>query len=347
MADVGDVAIQGSDTEANYGRITAAARGGRRARSADGRRSAATTRSATRSAGGWSRWASSTSSTSTRTPTSSTSWAAPASPARASCGGSRSCRSSGPSPRSASGTSTPEVDGLRELGGRWATSLDVLERGAGDVVRETVPGGAALYVSIDLDVLDSSVAPGHSLPGARRAQLPAAARDAGRGGATRARDRLRRRRAQSGARPLRGDGAGGHLDRHALPERDLRPATLSGAPWVVPRGVAAGARCAIVARCARSWSRICISASAFSAMCCVTLRCSGRCSTRSTASSGWCCSATSSNFWKGERWRRWRPLSLCCGQSARGSVGSGRSFSCRATTMRHSCARGLARRGPR
>ncbi len=57
-----------------------------------------------------------------------------------------------------------EVDGMRELGGRWATSLDVLERGAEAVVRETVPETAALYVSIDLDVLDSSIAPGHSLP---------------------------------------------------------------------------------------------------------------------------------------------------------------------------------------
>jgi agmatinase len=56
-----------------------------------------------------------------------------------------------------------EVDALRELGGRLATSLDVIERGAGEVVRETVPGTDALYVSIDLDVLDSSVAPGHSL----------------------------------------------------------------------------------------------------------------------------------------------------------------------------------------
>jgi agmatinase len=56
-----------------------------------------------------------------------------------------------------------EVVGMRELGGRWATSLDVIERGAGDVVRETVPETEALYVSIDLDVLDSSVAPGHSL----------------------------------------------------------------------------------------------------------------------------------------------------------------------------------------
>jgi agmatinase len=56
-----------------------------------------------------------------------------------------------------------EVDGLRELGGRWATSLDVIDRGGAEVVRETVPEAEALYVSIDLDVLDSSVAPGHSL----------------------------------------------------------------------------------------------------------------------------------------------------------------------------------------
>ena len=56
-----------------------------------------------------------------------------------------------------------EVDGLRELGGRWATTLDVAERGSAEVVRETVPEAEALYVSIDLDVLDSSIAPGHSL----------------------------------------------------------------------------------------------------------------------------------------------------------------------------------------
>jgi agmatinase len=56
-----------------------------------------------------------------------------------------------------------EVDALRELDGRWATSLDVIERGAGDVVRETVPESRPLYVSIDLDVLDASIAPGHSL----------------------------------------------------------------------------------------------------------------------------------------------------------------------------------------
>jgi agmatinase len=58
----------------------------------------------------------------------------------------------------------PEVDGMRELGARWATTRDVLERGAAAVVEETVPPERALYVSVDLDVLDSSIAPGHSLP---------------------------------------------------------------------------------------------------------------------------------------------------------------------------------------
>jgi agmatinase len=57
-----------------------------------------------------------------------------------------------------------EVDAMRELGGRWATTLDVLDRGASSVVRETVRQAERLYVSIDLDVLDSSLAPGHSLP---------------------------------------------------------------------------------------------------------------------------------------------------------------------------------------
>ena len=50
-----------------------------------------------------------------------------------------------------------------EHGGRWATTRDLLDRGASSVVRETVPQTDALYVSIDLDVLDSSIAPGHSL----------------------------------------------------------------------------------------------------------------------------------------------------------------------------------------
>ena len=37
-----------------------------------------------------------------------------------------------------------EVDGMRELGGRWVTSPDVPQRGAGEVVRETVPETEAL-----------------------------------------------------------------------------------------------------------------------------------------------------------------------------------------------------------
>ena len=57
-----------------------------------------------------------------------------------------------------------EIQGLRELDGRWATSRDILERGPSEVVREAVPEGGSLYVSVDLDVLDSSIAPGHSLP---------------------------------------------------------------------------------------------------------------------------------------------------------------------------------------
>jgi agmatinase len=40
----------------------------------------------------------------------------------------------------------------------------VLERPAADVVGETVRPARPLYVSIDLDVLDSAIAPGHSLP---------------------------------------------------------------------------------------------------------------------------------------------------------------------------------------
>jgi agmatinase len=57
-----------------------------------------------------------------------------------------------------------EVEGLRELGGSWATTLDVLERGPAQVVREAVSDRNSLYVTVDLDVLDASVAPGHSLP---------------------------------------------------------------------------------------------------------------------------------------------------------------------------------------
>ena len=131
-----------------------------------------------------------------------------------------------------------EVDGMRELGGRWATSLDVIERGAGEVVRETVPEAEALYVSIDLDVLDSSIAPGHSLPepgGLSYRQLRAILVEVARRGRVIGFDVVE---LNPRARPLRGDRARGHLDRHALPERDLRSATLSAAS----RSLAVGRR---------------------------------------------------------------------------------------------------------
>jgi agmatinase len=56
-----------------------------------------------------------------------------------------------------------EVDGMRELGVRWATTAEVIERGPA-VVGELVPESDALYVSIDIDVLDPSIVPGTTLP---------------------------------------------------------------------------------------------------------------------------------------------------------------------------------------
>jgi agmatinase len=56
-----------------------------------------------------------------------------------------------------------EVEGMREIGARWASTLEVIERGP-DVVRDLVPESNELYVSIDIDVLDPSVAPGTTLP---------------------------------------------------------------------------------------------------------------------------------------------------------------------------------------
>lgn len=56
-----------------------------------------------------------------------------------------------------------EIDGMRDYGARWATSLE-LERGPAEAVRRLVPESDALYVSIDLDVLDLSLVPGTTLP---------------------------------------------------------------------------------------------------------------------------------------------------------------------------------------
>ena len=165
MVDVGDVAIQGSDTEANYERMTGAARG-------------IVDRGALMVAIGGDH---------------SISYPLgrgmePLGPfdvvhvdahadflddlggarltgAAANCDGLRSCRSSETlTALGVRNADRAEVDAMRELGGRWATSLDVIERGAREVVRETVPQAEALYVSIDLDVLDSSIAPGTRCP---------------------------------------------------------------------------------------------------------------------------------------------------------------------------------------
>ena len=57
-----------------------------------------------------------------------------------------------------------EVDGLRDAGARWATSTDLIEAGAAEVVADLVPESDALYVSVDLDVLDIAWVPGTTLP---------------------------------------------------------------------------------------------------------------------------------------------------------------------------------------
>ncbi len=57
-----------------------------------------------------------------------------------------------------------EIDAMRELGVRFATSLDLIERSIAEVVAELVPRSSTLYVSVDLDVLDISLTTGHSLP---------------------------------------------------------------------------------------------------------------------------------------------------------------------------------------
>jgi len=57
-----------------------------------------------------------------------------------------------------------EVDGMRELGVRFATTLDLVDRAPGTVVNELVPECDAIYLSVDLDVLDLGLVPGTTLP---------------------------------------------------------------------------------------------------------------------------------------------------------------------------------------
>jgi agmatinase len=56
-----------------------------------------------------------------------------------------------------------EVEAMREAGARWATSLE-LERDPAGAVERVVPASDALYLSIDLDVLDGPLVPGATLP---------------------------------------------------------------------------------------------------------------------------------------------------------------------------------------
>ena len=56
-----------------------------------------------------------------------------------------------------------EIDALRAYGAGWATSRE-LERDPAGSVRGLVPASDALYVSIDLDVLDLALVPGTTLP---------------------------------------------------------------------------------------------------------------------------------------------------------------------------------------
>ena len=53
---------------------------------------------------------------------------------------------------------------MHKLGVRWATARELIEGKGADAVADLVPHSQGIYVSIDLDVLDISLTPGHSLP---------------------------------------------------------------------------------------------------------------------------------------------------------------------------------------
>ena len=57
-----------------------------------------------------------------------------------------------------------ELDGMKEMGVRWATARELIEDRGADAVADLVPHSQRIYVSIDLDVLDISLTPGHTLP---------------------------------------------------------------------------------------------------------------------------------------------------------------------------------------
>ncbi len=57
-----------------------------------------------------------------------------------------------------------ENDDLLAYGARFASTREVLEEGPESIVDRLVPKGGSLYVSVDLDVLDLAIVPGTTLP---------------------------------------------------------------------------------------------------------------------------------------------------------------------------------------
>ena len=123
---------------------------------------------------------------------------------------------------------------------RWHLMTEVEERGAeaviDDAIAEALDGPDAVYISVDIDVIDPGIGPRHRHPGARR--LPAARAAAGRPP-----DRGRRgdrrhghRRGVAAVRPRRGHRhgrqpgrAGGHLRaRRQAPGRPPGPLRATG-----------------------------------------------------------------------------------------------------------------------
>jgi agmatinase len=58
----------------------------------------------------------------------------------------------------------PEVEAMRDHGVRWATTLDLIDRGAAAIMADLLADRGPLYVSIDLDVLDLGLVAGTTLP---------------------------------------------------------------------------------------------------------------------------------------------------------------------------------------
>ena len=124
--------------------------------------------------------------------------------------------------RSASAMSTGRRStGLREYGGRWATSLELIDRGAAEVVRRD---RAARQSPLRVDrprrprLLDRPRARSRSPAGSSYRQLRATLVEVARRGRVIGFDVVELNPARDLAASHR---AGGHLDHHALSQRDL------------------------------------------------------------------------------------------------------------------------------